>query len=568
MLQTLLLVAFTSLVTLILGLNLTLFYKKSSPVIVDGEQLVLAFFSGLTLLAIISSWISLFSPLSFWILSPAVIAALLNLLYRRKLLQWKIHFPVREYKFEFLVFLVVCILFIQLGSLSPYMPDTRTYHLQIVSWYQQFKTVPGIVNLFPRYGFYSNWFHLVSSFSFSPNQSNLHYLNTALSIWFTFFLFIRIATHRRKADHRHHFFALLYTLALLFMFIGWNLLRGSCQSMNYDLIVISLILYIFFTISENRVLKTETPIDIRLLIILAASIPFYKPTGAFSLIALFIFLVQTKQLQKQLRYIIAVFVVLGVPYLVKNYIQSGYLFFPFPIFDIFSPDWKLPEQVLARFNEFITLSNQYIYESVPDYAWQHSSSEWLDTWFFKLATYDKILLILAFSTSPLLLFYKTFKRNSLEQLYPYLLIFIPVSILWFIKGPDPRYLYGYIIFNTFVLLSIILLPIIKRVSATSFSKLAFLCILLFSAYKITNYKGLLLKALGPETVSFTTTTIGNTSAVIPDINKKTRMLHCDKLPIPCIFQSNPYLQMRGESIESGFRMNTPVDSSFIKSFFF
>ena len=567
MLQTLLLVLFVSFVITTLGLNVILIYRRSRPITIDGELLVLAFFSGLSVAALLSSWLSLFSPLSFWILTPIVSAALINIFFKRKALEWKIHLNFKSYKSEFIVFIVVCLLFIQQGSLIPFMPDTKTYHLQIVRWYQEYKTVPGVANLYPRYGFYSNWFHLVSILSFSANQENLLYLNTTLSIWFTLFLFLKISNHRASHVTHHRFFTLLYTSLLLFMFIGWNLLRGNCRSTNNDFIVTVLILYILLNISESLLLKKPLPAEMNIIFILSASVPFYKLTGAFVLIIICIYLIQTKQVHKQLYSITVAFSLFAIPYLIKNFIQTGYIFFPFTFFDIFTPDWKLPAEMANRFNEYISLSNKYIYTNVPSEAWEKPSYNWLNSWYFKLAFYDKVLLLLNVATVFFFLF-KGFKNTSFKHLNPYLLVQIPVCFLWFISGPDPRFLYGYILFSTFTILSIIVLKYLKPKSFCILTSLAFVTILLLSTYKGFTYQGFLVRALPAEKTSFKEVTINNTSFIIPDRNKNTGMLHCEILAIPCIYQFNPYLQMRGESIESGFRMNTPVDSGFINKYRF
>jgi hypothetical protein len=569
MLEVFLLVLFVSFVVTTLGLNLLFFFKKDRRLLsIDGEQLVLAFFLGLVAIALISSWINLFCPLSFWILSPIVLAACINLYANKQHLHWNLRLDIKKHKFEIIVFVISCILFIQLGSLIPYMPDTKTYHLQIVRWCQQFKTVPGLANLYPRYAFYSNWFHLVSILSFSPNQTSLLYVNTTLTIWFTFFLFIKILAHSKKESYQHRFLMFLYTSILLFMFIGWNLLRGNCQSLNNDFIVTTLSLYILLRITEKLILEPLWFDDTNILILLTASIPFFKLTGAFVLIALCIYLIQVKQLQKRLYFLVTILFCFGIPYLIKNYIQSGYIFFPLTFFDVFAPDWKLPREMADRFNEFILLSNQYIYESIPSEAWQTPSYNWLNTWYFKLATYDKVLLILYVATLPLLLFYKPFKQTSFRRVYPYLLLQVLFIILWFFTGPDPRFLYGYLLFATFTLISIAFSLLLKQTYLVNLTKLGFLTILLISVNKAFTYHGTFIKALPAESTSFRTVIIDNTSFIIPDTNRNTRMLHCEILPIPCFYQFNPYLHMRGENFKSGFRMNTPVDTGFLKTYIF
>jgi hypothetical protein len=568
MLQTLLLVVFVSAITIIFGLSLLLFFKKESILIINEQQLVLAFFSGLTFIVLISSWLSLIAPLNIICFSPFVLIAVINLLYKRKYIQWKNDLKLKDNKYEVAFFIIACTLFFQLGSLEPYMADTEIYHIQIVRWYQQFTTVPGLANLYPRFGFYSNWFHLISTLSFSPDQGNLLYLNTTISIWFTFFLLTKIASFKKNNISDYHFFRTLYTIILLFMFLGWNMLRGNCRSMGNDFIVTLLVLYILFHIAEIRLVKVSEQIPIKVFIILAISIPFFKLTGSFILLILLLYFIQTKQPLKIYGYTAAILALFILPFFTKNYIQTGYLFYPYTFLDLFSPDWKLPLPFVHRFQEFITLSNKYIYEDVPTEAWGSSSFKWLNTWFLKLALYDKVLLVLFLVSIPCLIFYHRLINQHFRRITIYLLAILPVVIVWLFISPDPRFLYGFILFNTFYILTFVLL-LFNKASVHNISyKLTFWVIFLFAFYKISLYDGPLLSASFPEKPPYKKVEINYNTFYLAQKKTASELLKCVDLPIPCIYSINPYLQMRSSRLEDGFKINTTVDSVFISNYIY
>jgi len=568
MLETLLFVVLVSLLSIIIGLVLLLFFKKTKPILINEQQLVLTFFLGIVIVSMLASWINLFLPLHIISFSPFFLLAIITLLLKRKHFLWKSDLDLKAIKYEGIVFIITLILFIQLGSLTPYMADTQIYHLQIVRWYQNYKTIPGLANLFPRYGFYSNWFHLISTYSLPSSHGNLLYVNTTISIWFTFFILTKIAAFKASHVTEKKFFTIFYITIFLFLFFGWNLLRGNCRSLGNDFIVTLLVLYILLAITESRILNKSVSVNKNVLIFLTLSVPFFKLTGLFVLPLLLIYFIQTKQGFKTYRYSASIALLFIIPFCIKNYIQSGYLLFPYTSLDLFSPDWKLPLPLAQRFQEFITLSNKYIYEGVPVNAWNQSSFKWLNTWFLKLALYDKVLLILLLFSWPLVFYYTRLTNHFLKRNIGYLLAIVPIIIIWFFTSPDPRFLYGFIVFSTFYTITAILLPYIKKDAVQVVQKMAFIAIFLFSIYKICLFEGSLLNAYIPKKHAYEKIEINNNTFYLTKKSSVSDLSECVDLPIPCIYSSNPYLQMRSADFEKGFRMNKSLDSTFISNYIY
>src|SRR5688572_27670077 len=128
MLQTLLLIVLVSIGTITFGLNLILYCSKSRSVMINEQQLVLAFFSGLVIISLLSAWISLLAPLHLISFAPFLLVAIILLILNRKHFKWTTDLNLRAAKYEAVIFIIACILFIQLGSLTPYMADTEIYH--------------------------------------------------------------------------------------------------------------------------------------------------------------------------------------------------------------------------------------------------------------------------------------------------------------------------------------------------------------------------------------------------------------------------------------------------------
>ena len=125
------------------------------------------YFAGLITLSFISSWLCLFLPMRFSYLLLFSIVPLLFLISKRKaavellkMFPLKLNLSLVEVSF-ILVCLAAC--FIP-GVLKPLNSDTQIYHVQIIRWFNEYGTVPGIANLFPRFGLGSNWFNLIAMF--------------------------------------------------------------------------------------------------------------------------------------------------------------------------------------------------------------------------------------------------------------------------------------------------------------------------------------------------------------------------------------------------------------------
>lgn len=569
MLETLLLVVFVSIASIVPGLLFLLYLNRSPIFAVNERSLVLSFFLGLSVISLLSAWLTLFLPLHFYTLLPFLLISAIIIYNKRKSLQWRSDFSFSKNKLEVAFFIIACLLFIQLGSLDPYAADTKTYHLQIIRWSQQYKTVPGLANLGPRFSFPSNWFHLISSFSFSPNQGNLQYLNTALSIWFTFYLLIKINENRRKLTYKEHqLFTCVYIFLFLFMTIGWNLLRGNCRSLGNDFIVTTLTLYVLLNIAERLIIKHQEQIDINVLILLAISIPFYKLSGSFISILLLIFLIQSRQPLNVFGYASLLLILFAIPFLAKNYIQTGYPLYPYTFLDLFSPDWKLPPILMDRFMSFNYLSNKYIYQGVSDAAWHNPPFNWLDSWFYRMAAYDQVLIVL-FLISLLLFLLKSNHQNpNFKRIAIYLFCTLPILVAWFMLSPDPRFIYAYILFTTFFLLAFSILPFISEAILRWGYTFLVTAILVFFLYKVVNFKGAVFDTYSPVKPEHTKQLINNKEFNIPIIQSTSIPPYCSDISIPCIYQYNPYLEMRGNSFSDGFKMKQTIDSNFIKAYIF
>ncbi len=131
--------------------------------------LCLLFFCGSIFISIISAWLYLFVPLKFFYLALLTAALFLYLFFFQKEKIFTVFSEAGRPKITSPILLVLFLfvsvaLFVLLSALQPVNGDTQIYHLQIIQWQNRYKVVPGIANLYPRFGLGSNWFNLISLF--------------------------------------------------------------------------------------------------------------------------------------------------------------------------------------------------------------------------------------------------------------------------------------------------------------------------------------------------------------------------------------------------------------------
>ncbi len=153
------------------------------------------------------------------------------------------------------VFVISCILlFIVLGSQKSVNIDTQLYHLQIIRWTNEYGTVPGLANLYPRLGLGSNWFNLISLFHIPVfKYQNFTFLNTTTTIWFLLWLMNKWRYYYKLDNTKPYSrtFTLFYFLLILYFLYDWQLFRDAANSTNYDFIVTALTIAVISFITEG-----------------------------------------------------------------------------------------------------------------------------------------------------------------------------------------------------------------------------------------------------------------------------------------------------------------------------
>ena len=533
------------------------------------------FFAGIISLSFTTSIACLLLPLRFEYLIFTTIAILLFLVYKRKNKSKTFYLFSVPYKRNIIenLFISICLfLFLLLGSLKIVNGDTNIYHIQIIKWFHEYGAVPGIANLFPRYGLGSNWFNLISIFKMPIfNSQNYTWLNTTTVFWFFLWLMNNWKFHHQKASHTiiHKIFSHLYICIILFCLFEWELFRDAANSTNYDFIVTAFTVILILYLLEMTTRPEKNKSFSFIFIVATISLIPFKLSGGFALLLVLFYLLQFKKIKYWL-FTVSIFMLIMLPLLIKNYIITGYPIFPLP-FSFSSPDWQVPQLMTDYLRHYITVTNRFYnhqidFSQIPELI----HKKWTSLWFSGILIQQKAILLGAFS-SLFIFFFKPPISVQLKKLRWLFFAMIFMAGCWFYFAPSPRFGYGVLLilaffpaclyFGKYVPAKIHSLIIVIAIAATG--------IYLFQKSKpIQQHPEHLLYPFKADSPPVKNIYINGIEIHLPSIINGGWMREPYDAALPCILQENPYLKARGKRLQDGFKMEPKPDSVFVRQYIY
>lgn len=286
--------------------------------------------------------------------------------------------------------LLVCAYFTSSGRFAY---DTGTYHAQGIHWIESFGVVKGLAHMQTRLGFNSSYFCLCALYSMHFMGQSLHSLSGFLASFVMIYSLNGWIGHIMSADreayrnavsdgHKHIFKLRVSDLIYFAPFIYFVITAVEIVSPATDFGVIWLIIWLCIRWVELIEEENEKGSDsvltgYALLCVMAVFLVSVKlSVGVLALLVLrpAYELIRDKKWKEIIKYLLFG-VILTTPYFIRNYYITGWLIYPFPAIDIFSPDWKVPLEgvrheadevvVWARYTRDTALIDQGIREWFP-----------------------------------------------------------------------------------------------------------------------------------------------------------------------------------------------------------
>jgi hypothetical protein len=508
------------------------------------------FFAGFLTLSVLTGILSIFFPIGYKLLLLIILVSLvLSIInYKEILIFVKRTFTnqVRISKEDIVLFLFIFLFVLMSVAQKITWLDTQAYHAQNIQWINKYPVVPGLGNLHDRFAFNSMYFVISALFTFHVGDSVIFPLN---GICYIVLVARLLACYRQYVEKAIYWKALLYALAV---FVSLFIMLPNINTPSPDIICATCVIFIFIILLEKSNEKSLNDIPrFVLLNLLVFSCIVYKLSSLFLILTVFFFF--DKELIKKSFLIFIIGSLICVPFLVRNYILSGYLIYPFPAIDIFNPDWKIPLKNVIETKSVIEAWAKIPVMPYPEVL-SMKFSEWIGTWFSQLSSNSKLIIIgniLSFFTTIIMLVRKDYHLAKIQ------IVIIINLLFWFLKAPDPRFAYGFL----FVGLSINCSYIVKIVTFPSFTRLTnfrtamiCLCFIIIIGRRImvpvtTIQNASLLIFPAPFGTVETKEYSSNFQYKIPVDNQE-----CFNTEIPCVTYPLNDVVMRGNELSTGFKV--------------
>jgi hypothetical protein len=503
-------------------------------------------------------------PLSALALAIVSLGAVVILLWQLTAGQLKFNlaaFRVQTPRLAWLLLALVIVSIMEQATHHPSNPDSGIYHAQTIRWAETFPAVPGLGNLHGRLAFNSSWLVLQALFSFAfLGLRSFHMLPAVLSALVLFDCWRGL--------------------------VGW--LRGRPTPVN---ILKTLLIPVFFYVLPSEISSPGTDLPVVLLVWFLASAWMDRPRrdglepgiDEIALYILVLFAVTIKISAAPLL-ILAAFVgisalrrpvlvgklaaltiVLLAPWFARSVIQSGYLVYPVPFINVFQVDWKVPA-ITAQDERDAIVAFGRLPRMERDEVMAMPINVWLPRWFENQTLNRKLLLGLA-ALSPFLLVgvvtSETLWRERFRiwniRLFQVYLAALMGGFYWLFTAPDFRFGYGFLVL-------LILIPILLPLTWVSreLENHTRLQPLLLAGALILFQLVFLIRSFESETIQ-QRLLFPQDYPVLPTEPcplKDTSVLCASQISynecwyesFPCIPFPRPEVELRGESLREGFKI--------------
>ncbi|MCC7244933.1 MAG: hypothetical protein IT269_04605 [Saprospiraceae bacterium] len=448
---------------------------------------------------------------------------------------------------------------------QPQVYDSALYHVQSIRWITEYPAIPGLGHMHGRLAFNSHFFLLSAFFDSSwlgvPNGFALNSAIVLLLLWRIIGELSRSLALEASDDMVFYLALLTFSLFFLVKYV---------HSPTPDVFVASLVLWILVWLTRwKHAIKRERPgfnletfkrkqqlraahsgyfITPVSLIFLAVTAKLSAAFAAF-LIPLFL----PFQWRNYLK-IAAIGSVILLPFLIRNYVLSGWLVYPFPGIDLFSPDWKIPmEQVVAEKNFIECWSRAFAYDLSRTQAM--TLLDWLPGWWARQELLWKVVLLLNAVSGPLALYYYRRLEPTFGQHKSWWIGAMLMNVaFWWVTAPDPRFAGGFLIGNAALTLQLVTYFNLTIYTVERFTKFAILGFVLLSVGLI----GMKLRKISlhelwqPAPMAKVAARQYHHRAIptwVPEVGER-----CFDCPIPCAPDLNERIKLRGKTIKEGFRI--------------
>lgn len=445
------------------------------------------------------------------------------------------------------------------ASRGMFHTDTNIYHAQNIRIYEEYGLIRGMGNLQLHYGYNSAYLAFASIFSMGWlfGEHPLHTTTAFLEVFAGIYSFYGL---KRFKNHNTHIGDAAKVAILFYILI---IITGSMSpATDYGTMLISLLLISLWCDEMEGQRRTYVYGLLAVFAVFAVTMKF----SACLLVAIAIYpailLIKSKDI-KGIIVFLSLGIVVLVPFLIRNYLISGWLLYPADFIDIFNVAWKVPKEYLEVDTAQIKVWGRCLYDvSLLDM----SVKEWFPIWFEQQDRYEMMLILGilaggAFS-SVYSLRYLLQKKCFRFEFITVLIAIIANIVVWFLTAPFIRYGLAFILPIIFLPLGCFVSEEKRGLFAIVSGMMTFACIACLTPY-FDNYikdAGTTMKQTVAEPYYFIQKPYDDAKTGKVELNGNT-IYYCDEgeinsylyCPNTCYQFMLERSELMGEEIEDGFQ---------------
>jgi hypothetical protein len=259
-----------------------------------------------------------------------------------------------------LILTTICITSLFKCAQFPYIIDNEVYYLQTIKWINEYGFVKGFGNLHPFFGQSSSFHVLQAGFNFNFLTDRINDING-------FILFISSAYFLSEFEKRYKSFGEIHWIGFVLMFNILFFQFINSPSPDLSIILLSQVLFYHFLDKENNL------DNFKIVTILFLFMVFVKVTIApIGLIVVFMAIKQ----KKRLYFTASLGSAIVILFIVKNYIISGYPFYPFDLFPL-QADWTIPQELLDYVGRITQNASYFKHNKIQNPTYWIKLNSWL-----------------------------------------------------------------------------------------------------------------------------------------------------------------------------------------------
>ncbi|MCR5403691.1 MAG: hypothetical protein K6E91_07745 [Butyrivibrio sp.] len=340
--------------------------------------------------------------------------------------------------------LVVLVLIVLAGafftSRGTFHTDTGIYHAQAIRLLEEYGVLKGLGNLQLHFAYNSAYLSLCALFTLSfilpfALHTMTGFFMVVFSVYAAFGLF-GFAEHRRHGGDFARIALLIYSVT--------NLTGLQSPATDYGTMFFSLyILVEWISWAEEKSTgdKIRDIAEYGYLSVLSIFVVSMKLSAALLVVLAVlpaVMLVQKKMWKELVSFLLIGFLSF-LPYLVRNVIISGWLFYPVAAIDLFDVVWKIPAEYMKVDSDQIKVWGRCLYDITKV---DEGITTWLPVWWEERRHYEEMLIYSQF-VAALLLGATAVTRAVKKELNGavcvfYLAVVINIA-MWFLTAPFIRY---------------------------------------------------------------------------------------------------------------------------------